>query len=285
MSKLSLKNAEILSKLLDGENMPASGFKGALSETLISENIIQKNGRSKQTLHLYNKKALNDFLFREFEINDLEEYIAGLSNSENLTRSDLVKISGNSKTKRIRTFKGFLVNVFEPIEAQLNGNALTISPNEGTFTFIYDYDKFTIDKDVIVVGIENPENFRYINRQKHLFAGRKCLFVSRYPQNQNKDLLSWLLANQYTYLHFGDFDFSGLNIFINEFKKHLKEKAAFFVPKNIESLLQQFGNRSLYDKQDINFDYENQSDEIKYVISLIYKYKKGLEQEILIEKL
>ena len=105
MSKLSLKNAEILSKLLDGENMPASGFKGALSETLISENIIQKNGRSKQTLHLYNKKALNDFLFREFEINDLEEYIAGLSNSENLTRSDLVKISGNSKTKRIRTFK------------------------------------------------------------------------------------------------------------------------------------------------------------------------------------
>lgn len=285
MSNLSLKSTGILLKLLNGENVPASSFKGTLAESLISENIIQKNGRTKQTLQLYNKRALNDFLFREFGINNLEEYITELSDSKNLKRSDLIKISGNSKIKRIRSFKGFLVNVFEPIEAQLNGNALTISPNEGTFTFIYDYDKFTIDKDVIVVGIENPENFRYINRQKHLFAGRKCLFVSRYPQNQNKDLLSWLLANQYTYLHFGDFDFSGLNIFINEFKKHLKEKAAFFVPKNIESLLQQFGNRSLYDKQDINFDYENQSDEIKYVISLIYKYKKGLEQEILIEKL
>lgn len=285
MSNLSLKSTGILLKLLNGENVPASSFKGTLAESLISENIIQKNGRTKQTLQLYNKRALNDFLFREFGINNLEEYITELSDSKNLKRSDLIKISGNSKIKRIRSFKGFLVNVFEPIEAQLNGNALTISPNEGTFTFIYDYDKFTIDKDVIVVGIENPENFRYINRQKHLFAGRKSLFVSRYPQNQNKDLLSWLLANQYTYLHFGDFDFSGLNIFINEFKKHLKEKAAFFVPKNIESLLQQFGNRSLYDKQDINFDYENQSDEIKYVISLIYKYKKGLEQEILIEKL
>lgn len=285
MSNLSLKSTGILLKLLNGENVPASSFKGTLAESLISENIIQKNGRTKQTLQLYNKRALNDFLFREFGINNLEEYITELSDSKNLKRSDLIKISGNSKIKRIRSFKGFLVNVFEPIEAQLNGNTLTISPNEGTFTFIYDYDKFTIDKDVIVVGIENPENFRYINRQKHLFAGRKCLFVSRYPQNQNKDLLSWLLANQYTYLHFGDFDFSGLNIFINEFKKHLKEKAAFFVPKNIESLLQQFGNRSLYDKQDINFDYENQSDEIKYVISLIYKYKKGLEQEILIEKL
>lgn len=284
MSNLSLKSTGILLKLLNGENVPASSFKGTLAESLISENIIQKNGRTKQTLQLYNKRALNDFLFREFGINNLEEYITELSDSENLKRSDLIKISGNSKIKRIRSFKGFLVNVFEPIIAQLNGNNITISPNEGTFTFIYDFEKFIIDKSITVVGIENPENFRYISLQKHLFIGRKCLFVSRYPQNQNKDLISWLLSNQNKYLHFGDFDFAGLNIFINEFKKHLKERAQFFTPDNLEYLLQEFGNRSLYEKQEIHFDSENQSDEVKHIISLIYKYKKGLEQEVLIKK-
>ena len=73
--------------------------------------------------------------------------------------------------------------------------------------------------------------------------------------------------------------------FINSMA-NISIKSAKLIPfGGIFSIIRQFGNSSLYDKQDINFDYENQSDEIKYVISLIYKYKKGLEQEILIEKL
>jgi hypothetical protein len=107
------------------------------------------------------------------------------------------------------------------------------------------------------------------------------LFVSRYPQN--KDLIRWLQKIPNNYLHFGDFDFAGLNIYLNEFKKYLHHKAEFFLPTDIENLIISKGNRDLYNKQKIQFD-ENQVNEENILILLqcIKKYKKGLEQEILL---
>ena len=284
MSKLSISNAEKLFKLLNGETLPSSSLKGELCETLISENIIQKNGRSRQTLSVNNPDALKTFLFRELGINDLAQYISELKDSESITRSDLVKISNDTKTTKVRTFKGFLVNVLEPIKCTLNGKEIVISPTDGLFTFVVDFEKFTIPNDTIIIGVENAENFRYIHSQRHLFGNLKCLFVSRYPQSQSNDLRKWLTSIPNKYLHFGDFDFGGLNIFVNEFKKHLEHRAKFFVPENLESLFEKYGNRNLYYNQKIAFTLDHQDDEVKYVYSLIVKYQKGLEQEALIKK-
>ena len=109
---------------------------------------------------------------------------------------------------------------------------LTIQPREGTFTFIYDFETFFPPDNITIVGIENPENFRHIQKQKKFFEDIQPLFVSRYPQN--KDLIKWLQTIPNSYLHFGDFDFAGLNIYINEFKKHLHDKATFYLPPDIE---------------------------------------------------
>ncbi len=284
MSKLTISNAEKLLKLFNGETLPSSGFRGELCETLISENIIQKSGRSRQTLNVNNPEALKKFLSRELGINDLAQYISELKNSETLTRSDLVKISSDTKTIKVRTFKGFLINVLEPMRCILNGKAIVILPTEGLFTFVADFENFTIPDDTIIIGVENAENFRYINSQKYLFNGLKCMFVSRYPQNQINDLRNWLTSIPNKYLHFGDFDFGGLNIFVNEFKKHLGERAQFFVPESLETFFETYGNRNLYYNQQIAFTLDNQDDEVKYVYSLIVKYQKGLEQEVLIKK-
>jgi hypothetical protein len=136
---------------------------------------------------------------------------------------------------------------------------------------------------VVIVNVENSENFSQIARQRHLFEGISTLFVSRYPQNQNKDLLRWLQGIPNSYLHFGDFDFAGINIYLNEYKRSLGKQAKFFIPANIEELIVRYGNRALYDYQKPNFQLsEIEEPGIHELSLLLHRYKRGLEQEALI---
>src|SRR5690606_13027798 len=134
---------------------------------------------------LTDKQQLKLYLENRFAIKDLLTYIETLK-KEGLLRADLVSVAADSKIKSLRTFKGFLVNCYYPTLATLNGQAITILPTNGTFNFIYDFESFIPEQDITIVGIENPENFRHIDKQKYLFKNIKPLFVSRYPQNQSK---------------------------------------------------------------------------------------------------
>jgi hypothetical protein len=282
MTKIPLHIAEKLMLLQQGETLTASSAKHAVIEELIAENIVQRNGRVQKKLSVSNKNSLTTYLQNKFVINDLQQYIETLKQEEN-SRADLIEISGNSQLNQVRTFKGFLVNFYEPIQAKINENEIAINPTTGTFQFIYDFETFEIPQDITIVGVENPENFRHIGKQKYLFENIKPLFISRYPQNQSKDLLKWLQSIPNKYLHFGDFDLAGVGIYLNEYKKYLTEKAAFFVPGNIEKMLGKYGNKELYNNQKTHFNEENVLEEnLRHLISLLYKYKKGLEQEIFI---
>lgn len=79
------------------------------------------------------------------------------------------------------------------------------------------------------------------------------MFVSRYPQNQNKDFIKWMKSIPNNYLHFGDFDIAEIGIYSNEYKKHLSGKSTFFIPENIKNTLRKNGNRERFDNQKINF--------------------------------
>jgi len=285
MTKIPLHIAEKLLLLQQGETLTASSIKHAVIEELVAEKILQRTGRVQKKISVSNTNSLTIYLQNKLGINDLEKYIATLQ-QETLSRNDLTEISGNSKLKKLRTFKGFLVNCYEPIQAKINGNEIVINPTSGTFQFIYDFETFEIPADITIVGIENPENFRHIDKQKYLFENIKPLFLSRYPQNQNKDLLKWLQSIPNKYLHFGDFDFAGIGIYLNEYKKYLGGKATFFVPENIEKIIENYGNKELYNNQRINFDKEAITEEnLQKLIALIHKYKKGVEQEIFIKKI
>ena len=283
MIKIPLHIAEKLLLLQQGEIISASSAKHAVINEFVDENIIQRTGRVQKSLSVLNNDRLKVYLQNKFGINDLEKYIETLKLTD-FKRTDLTEVSSNSKLKKVRTFKGFLVNSYLPIQARINGNSIFINPEVGTFTFISDFESFEIPDDITIVGIENPENFRYIEKQKYLFENIKPLFICRYPQNQHKDLIKWLQTIPNPYLHFGDLDFAGIGIYLNEFKKHLGNRATFFIPSNAEELLERYGNRELYDNQKRNFSME-EIEEIKLnqLITMIHEYKRGLEQEVFIK--
>lgn len=278
--KLPASIAEKLIAIQNGEKIPFSKMKHSVVDSMLENGILKKQlqGRSKALVYLTNRNGLSAYLKNHFGIDDLENYLEVLQRTD-LTRADVIEIASNSKLKSIRTFKGFLLNCFQPVECVLNKTPMIIQPHEGTFTFIYDFEDFFPADNITVVGIENPENFRFIQKQRKLFDNIQPLFVSRYPQS--KDLVKWLRTIPNDYLHFGDFDYAGLNIYFNEFKKHLKERGKFFLPPNIENMLSKNGNRDNYHNQTIQFNREEiDEDDVLTLLSLIEKYKKGLEQEV-----
>ncbi len=282
--KVPIQIAEKLLQLSQGESIPSSLARHSLIDDLVLEGIIERKGRIQKTLLLLNKNALYTYLRNQCSINDLEHYIQ-VNKTEEITRSELVAATSNSKHKAIRSFSGFLVNCYCPITAILNGKQITLNPVDGTFQFIYDFEKFILPTDITIVGIENPSNFRHIDKQKDLFTNINALFVSRYPQNQSKDLIRWMKSFPNNYLHFGDFDFAGIGIYLNEFKKHLGDRATFFVPENIDNLITDFGNKKRYDEQKINFDIKSiQEVTLLHLIDIIRKYRKGLDQEVFIKE-
>lgn len=282
--KLPLNIAAKILLLETGEKIPSSKLRHGIIEDLIIEGIIYKPGKLKSTVQLVDKQQLKLYLENRFAIKDLGNYIETLK-KENLIRADLVAVAADSKLKLVRTFKGFLVNCYSPITAIINGEKIIISPTKGTFQFIYDFESFIPEKDITIIGVENPENFRYIDKQQYLFNNIKPLFVSRYPQNQSKDLIKWLQSIPNDYLHFGDFDFAGIGIYLYEFKKHLADRASFFIPNNIEKLINENGSKKRYDQQKINFEKSKINEvNILKLIEIIHKYKKGLDQEICINQ-
>ena len=282
--KLSLGLAKKLLKLSSGESIPRSQLLYSAIQKMIDDDVIKVKiaGRSKKHLFVPNSEHFHNYIKNRFGINDIVEYIEKLEKG-NLTRSEAVKIASNSKLTSIRTFKGFLVNCYHPIEATLHGKPIIIEPREGMFTFVYDFTEFVPNSHVTIIGIENSENFRQVKKQMYLFSNYKPLFVSRYPQTQSKDLRKWLLSIPNNYLHFGDFDFESINIYHNEFKKHLKERSTFFVPSNIGRLLKSNGSRELYNRQ-LNCKIENITENgTSDLLSLMHKYKKCLEQEFFVK--
>lgn len=284
--KLPIAAAEKISLMLKGEKIALSSVRGSslvAITAMLDNGIIKKQiqGRSKTCLFVDDKQSIQFFLKNHYGINDIERYIAVLRQEE-INRTEAISIASDSKLKSSRTFKGFLVNCLSPVQCTLNNQPFNLLPVPGAFTFIYDFENFVPPSDVIIVGIENPFNFRFVELQEKLFSTITPLFVSRYPQT--KDLVKWLQNIPNKYLHFGDFDYAGLNIYLNTYKIFLKERACFFLPPDIEVLISTNGNRDLYIKQQLQFNETGiDEDDVRKLLEYIRKYKKGLEQEVYVE--
>ncbi|NEN22264.1 hypothetical protein G3O08_01935 [Cryomorpha ignava] len=282
MNNLSLAIAKKLLILENGEMLTGSSFNKIQLAKLEQEGIvaIQRIGRTKTRVRLNSEAGLANYLRNRYQIENLEAYVEMLQQIE-ISGREAQQMASNTKLRTSRTFKGFLVNVIKPIKAKLHGKEIVIEPRPGTFTFIHDYENFEIDKKVLIIGMENPENFRFIELQDALFPKGEKLFLSRYPQTN--DLVNWLSTIPNSYLHFGDFDLAGISIFENEYSKKLGEKASFFIPDDIEKRIAEKGNRDLYNKQYVKYNTLKSSDtRLQALIDLIHANKKGLEQEAFI---
>src|SRR5699024_6145048 len=103
--------------------------------------IIQQSGRVRRKIWVSDAEALHTYLHNKFSIRDLDHYIASLQKTE-LSRSAQTQISGDSKLRKTRTFKGFLVNAYSPIKAEFHNREFVVNPQPGTFQFIYDFEQF-----------------------------------------------------------------------------------------------------------------------------------------------
>ena len=273
---------EAIHRLMAGESVAASLLRKDIAETLLAEGLLTvKTKGSRRTYRTINTSALKVFLESHYE------ELRGFENSEvlreraNITRSKQAAETGNSKLVKLRSCLGFPVNAYEPIVCSLHGRELVVNPIEGSFMFIIDWEDFVVPEDVIVVGVENMENFRMIRHQREFFeseiGSQRLLFVSRYPQST--DLRSWLQNIPNRYIHFGDFDLAGIHIFLTEFHKYLGERSSFFIPSDIEQRLE-YGSTIRYDAQYSKFhtlkcDVQN----LQLLIDLINKYHRCYDQE------
>ncbi|RYF95375.1 MAG: hypothetical protein EOO00_04530 [Chitinophagaceae bacterium] len=280
--KLSLTIAKQVFQLMEGTKLPASSCRNPAIDQMLADGVLQKQllGKSKAYILASGRDNLALYLANRFGITDLDAYISQIQDGD-MTRADAIALTGNSKLKRVRTFKGFLINVLQPLDAHLNNQSFTVLPVEGSSIFVHDFETFNIPDHVTIVGVENPENFRRIRKQAYLFAEITPLFVSRYPQT--KDLARWLERIPNNYLHFGDFDFAAVRIFYSEIHCHIPDRATFYIPKQLEQLLTLHGNRPLYYKQMSLSLPELQDGRIEEMIRLFHRHKKVLEQEILIK--
>lgn len=79
-------------------------------------------------------------------------------------------------------------------------------------------------------------------------------------------------------MHFGDYDWEGLYIF-QRLQKAIPS-ARLYIPGNIESLFEQFGDRKLVEKQKRKSAFDMKNSECRPIINLIEQFNAGLEQEI-----
>ena len=306
MGKLGLGDARQILAMLNGDEVASSKLSHRMATLLQEEGFLfsKTNGsRCKYRIDGALREGCRIFLVQQFGLKcSLEEFVElslhssssfsssisssfGRSSSSDLstTRAQMVGAMGDSKYHHIRTFRGFLVNSYSPIEASLNGQAFLVHPMEGSMTFINAPESFKIPEDVLIVGMENAENFMQIRKQKYLFdslyPNKRILFVSRYPQNALSDLREWLLRLPNHYIHFGDFDLAGIHIYLSEYYAYLGDRASFLIPGDIEERLRE-GNAGLYDQQYEKFKDMTVSDaRVQPLVDMIHCYCRGYEQE------
>ncbi len=284
--KLTLSFARLVYQLREGQEVNYGSFSGKSKTVLdqfVKDGVLDFTmiGSRHRKVACHDVANLESYLHHKFEIPNLSTYIAFLE-KEYTERSDAVKAASNSKHRSTKVFAGFLINTFEEIHCTLNGEPFIVKAQRGAFTFICDYETFQIPPEFIVVGIEGHENFREIERQRYLFKGIKPLFVWRY-QNSNA-IADWLKSVPNHYLHFGDFDPKGLHIYLTEFKNKIgSNRCSFFVPRNLDELMFNYGEKSLFEKQQNFLDIVKDDSELRDVIKTIEKHGKGLAQEVLIE--
>ena len=267
--------------LMAGEQVAGSKLNGNLLSELIAEELLLVIARgSRKSYRARDIEALKRYLI------DKDESFRMLEANAADSRASMAAETGNSKLVSVRSCPGFPINSYEPIECSLHGKPFMVNPQEGSFLFVTDWETFVIPEEVIVMGIENMENFGMIRQQRSFFEdylkahgmSGKILFVSRYPQSL--DLRKWLTSIPNHYIHFGDYDLAGINIFLSEFQQYIgKDRSSFLIPDDIELRLKS-GSKSRYDEQYNRFkDMKSDSQEIQHLIELIHQERKGYDQE------
>lgn len=139
---------------------------------------------------------------------------------------------------------------------------------------------------MIVVGVENPQVVWNIEKYKYLFEkNKKYLFlcISEYKTTYQ---YKWLESFSGEYLHFGDFDLAGINIYLNTIVPKLKKAKSysFLIPDNIYEIIKEKNYQKDYSNQTRFLNITSKEDKnLQKLIEFIKVNKITIEQEKLSE--
>ncbi len=282
--KLSRLDLEIIKELLIKKKIHR-GIKFT-KKTIINKlhlnGSIRLNRISAQRYEILLLKELNVFNFLKSlgyltmeNVEDIDRYIEEIL-IKDTSRDKIQQWTKSSKTTSSKSLKGLYLSSLKNLDIKINNEVVTLTPTNGLGYFCFYTEKIEISNTTIIVGVENYQVVWFAKKYRELFEKENILFVVRNPY-----MREWIETLENEYIHFGDYDLAGINIYINEIVPRLKKckKYWMFIPSNIESLINKYGEVELFEKQKRYLDMDIKDKDVYELKEIIKRYKKGLEQE------
>lgn len=285
---ITSNNFKNIKTILENKVIKKSLFTNKkLLNILIETNSIYTSGKP-EYIYLNDKDALLGVInangYPLNSIDDLDYFIN--EDKEIISRDEITNNYSDSKRIESKSFNGLMLSVLDKVEIKLDNTKQFISPMIGTGLFIHYSTKVELDDDIVLVGIENPQVIWYINKYRHLFnEDKKYVFLS-ISEYKTSYQYKWLESFKGEYLHFGDFDLAGINIYLNTILPKLKKcrKYSFLMPKDIYRIMKEKNYKKDYSNQTRYLNINSNNDKQLFeLIKFIKTNKITLEQEFLAE--
>jgi len=270
------------------------------TDKIINDYVEYKTYSKTASLIIKNKSALVDFLNTKLVLEtkeirkkkeyilDLEKIIKNKNTNYNLFSSEIrfptkainIMLYKDSKYIKEKQSRMYSIKSLQPF--YMNGEEVLLKKElypmlSHTFS---SNDKIKITFNGTLVLIENQESFEFADK---VFNDGNYLFLS-YGGNASSREMDYLANNIYAerIIYFGDFDFVSLAEY-NKLKEKINKLELYYGDSYIEleEKIKNYGNKDLYQNQEINYDkiftFDNPS---KIIWRILQKHKKCLEQEI-----
>lgn len=283
MRKIPFAFAKDIAKMLKSGTEGIKGGeianKKALSE-FVSERLVTQRRvtKTRSTYRISDLKDLYTYLFNVYGIKDLDEYIKTMENKD-ATRSDLLRVSTRDKEKQVGTQTGIYLKCTFALKVGENTTFPENAHIDGFSYFLTDYSQIKLEDSITVIGVENPENLMRMKSQLNLFSGYgdRLLFVL-----VNPSMLKMLSGHSSRYIHYGDFDYAGISIYLHKTKPKLRGESEFFVPENIEQLLVDGDSTKYFQHKYLEKSITGSEEKIDMLIARIRSLQKTAYQEALL---
>ncbi len=283
---ITINNFKAIKILLENNHIIKSQFNSKkLLDEFIGCNCVYVSGKPQQ-IYLNDTNALLGVIkangYKVDSIKDIEYFIK--QEQEPKSRAEIAKNYSNTKRIKSKSFNGLMVAVLAKLKILYNAKKEYFYPMYGTGLFLHYTSKLELEEDIIVVGVENPQVVWEISKYRYLFDENKKYFflsISEYKTNYQYE---WLESFKGEYIHFGDFDLAGINIYLNTIVPRLKncKKHSFLIPENIYEIIKEKKHTKDYSNQTRFQNIKSKKDlELQKIITFINQNKQTLEQEML----
>lgn len=265
----SVNEARVLIQLLNTDVVSISSFSKDknLIENLEKLNVIKvfksigKRGQSVKKGNFFDKYIKTQYN------SDMQSFI------DIESRGELLKKFDDDKAKKIMPQTGIYLWTNDNVDI---GNGNIVSCLVGTCLFVHHTVKIEMDKDVLIIGIENFETLMNAINIKHFFdKDIKIVFMFR-----NLSFLEYIKTVKNKIAYFPDYDIYGVKIYETEILKY-NQNVSMFVPSSFESDLISIDSKKRYfeDLASKGGKYMAVTEIGQFVLKINKKHHKILPQE------